>query len=123
MGTPLRRQAQPRSSLEPLQPEERAQNHAGCIMHGTKEQAQLLRRIALAGGRCLAEECHGPALEALIATGFVQLQYGDCLALNGCRMGTRSRATLTQALLNSTVYRLRSTLASNALGQIQQRCE
>ena len=81
MGTPLRRQAHPRSSLEPLQPEERAQNHAGCIMHGTKEQAQLLRRIALAGERCLAEECHGPALDALIATGFVQLQYDDRLAV------------------------------------------
>jgi hypothetical protein len=34
-----------------------------------KEQAQLLRRIALAGGGCLAEQCQGPALDALIATG------------------------------------------------------
>jgi hypothetical protein len=46
-----------------------------------KEQAQLLRRIALAGGGCLAEQCQGPALDALIATGFVQLQYGDRVAL------------------------------------------
>ena len=46
-----------------------------------KEQARLLRRIALAGGRCSADECHGPDLEALIATGFVQLQYGDSVAL------------------------------------------
>ena len=46
-----------------------------------KEQAQLLRRIALAGGGCLADECQGPALDALIATGFVLFQYGDRVAL------------------------------------------
>jgi hypothetical protein len=30
---------------------------------------------------CLAEECQGPVLDALIATGFVRMQYGDRLAL------------------------------------------
>ena len=34
---------------------------------GDAEIAQLLRRIALAGGRCLVEECQGPVLDALIA--------------------------------------------------------
>ena len=52
-------------------------------MHTTwnKEQAELLRRIALAGGRCLVDDCQGPALDALIGTGFVRLQGSDYVAL------------------------------------------
>jgi len=46
-----------------------------------KEQAQLLHRIALAGGACLADECQDPAVDALISAGFVLLQYDDRVAL------------------------------------------
>jgi hypothetical protein len=46
-----------------------------------KEQAELLRRIALAGGSCPADECQGAALDALIAVGFVKEQGGDRVAL------------------------------------------
>ena len=46
-----------------------------------KEQAELLRRIALAGGSCAADECQGAALDALIGTGFVRLQGGDRVVL------------------------------------------
>jgi hypothetical protein len=46
-----------------------------------KEQAELLRRIALAGGRCPAEKCQGAALDALIATGFARFQDGDQVVL------------------------------------------
>ena len=42
-----------------------------------KEQAELLRHIALAGGRCAAEECQGAALDALVKVGFVRPQGGD----------------------------------------------
>ena len=46
-----------------------------------KEQAELLRRIALAGGSCAVDECQGAALDALIAVGFVREQGGDRVAL------------------------------------------
>ena len=47
-----------------------------------KEQAELLRRIALAGGSSAVDECQGAALEALIAVGFVEKeQGGDRVAL------------------------------------------
>ena len=46
-----------------------------------KEQADLLRRIALAGGSCAADECHGAALDALIEAGFVRQQAGDRVVL------------------------------------------
>jgi hypothetical protein len=65
-----------------LQPEEAAQKPYGVSYTWNKEQAELLRRIASAGGHCPAEECRGPALEALIEAGFVQLQYGDRVALS-----------------------------------------
>jgi hypothetical protein len=46
-----------------------------------KEQAELLRRIALGGGSCVADECQGPVLDALFAAGFVRMQGGDRVAL------------------------------------------
>ena len=46
-----------------------------------KEQADLLRRIALAGGSCFVEECQGWTVDALIAAGFVRLQSNDRVAL------------------------------------------
>ena len=46
-----------------------------------KEQAELPRHIALAGGSCDAEECQGAALDALIKVGFVRPQGGDRVAL------------------------------------------
>ena len=45
-----------------------------------KEQAELLRRIALAGGSCAAEECKGTALGALIESHFVREEGGDRVA-------------------------------------------
>ena len=39
-----------------------------------KEQAKLLRSIALAGGICDADECEGPTLNALIEAGFITMQ-------------------------------------------------
>ena len=46
-----------------------------------KEQAELLRHIALAGGSRAADECQGAALDALIEVGFIRVQAGDCVAL------------------------------------------
>jgi hypothetical protein len=46
-----------------------------------KEQAELLRRIALAGESCVADECQGAALDALIGTGFVRMQGSDRVVL------------------------------------------
>ena len=46
-----------------------------------KEQAELLRHIALAGGSCAADECQGAALDALIEVGFVRPQAGDLVAI------------------------------------------
>jgi hypothetical protein len=46
-----------------------------------KEQAELLRRIALAGGSCAAGECQGTSLDALIGAGFVTVQAGNRVAL------------------------------------------
>ncbi|GEP62208.1 hypothetical protein [Reyranella soli] len=46
-----------------------------------KEQADLLRRIALADGSFPIEECLGSALDALIEAGFVRLQGADRVAL------------------------------------------
>jgi hypothetical protein len=55
-----------------------------------KEQAELLRRIALTGGSCAADECQGTALDALIETGFVKVQAGDRVALTDAGV-TRAR--------------------------------
>ena len=46
-----------------------------------KEQAGLLRRIALAGGCSAIDKCQGPALDALIEAGFVTVQMADRVAL------------------------------------------
>lgn len=46
-----------------------------------KAQAELLLRIALAGGSCAAEECQGTALESLIGAGFAKEEAGDRVAL------------------------------------------
>jgi hypothetical protein len=46
-----------------------------------KEQAELLRRIALTGGSCAADDCLGAALEALISTGFLRMEGGDRVVL------------------------------------------
>ena len=46
-----------------------------------KEQAELLRRIALVGGSCAADECQGAALDALIEVGFVREQAGHRVTL------------------------------------------
>src|SRR5262245_15191226 len=46
-----------------------------------KEQAGLLRHIALAGGSCAFHKCQGPALDALIEAGFVSVQLADRVAL------------------------------------------
>ena len=46
-----------------------------------KEQAELLRRIALAGGSCAADECQGAALDALTEVGFVTVRAADRVAL------------------------------------------
>ena len=69
-----------------------------------KEQAELLRHIALAGGSCAADECQGAALEALIEVGFVRPQAGsasplrlpDWHALASC-------ATAVAAITSTTV--------------------
>jgi hypothetical protein len=45
-----------------------------------KEQADLLRHIALAGGSCAADECQAEALDALMKAGFVTEQ-ADRVAL------------------------------------------
>jgi hypothetical protein len=46
-----------------------------------KEQAELLRWLALAGGSATASECQGEALDALIKVGFVTVQSSDRVAL------------------------------------------
>ena len=46
-----------------------------------KEQAELLRRIALAGGSCAIGECQGSALDALVAVGFVTVQAANRVAI------------------------------------------
>jgi len=46
-----------------------------------KEQAELLRRIALAGGSSAADECDLAALDALIEAGFATVQAGDRVVL------------------------------------------
>ena len=46
-----------------------------------KEQADLLRRIALAGGSFAADECQGEPLDALINAGFVRDQATGRVAL------------------------------------------
>jgi hypothetical protein len=46
-----------------------------------KEQAELLRRIALAGGSCAVDECQGADLAALIEVGFVREQAGHRVTL------------------------------------------
>jgi len=54
---------------------------APVLLGWSKEQAELLRRIALAGGSYATDDCPRPALEALISTGFVRMQGGDRVAL------------------------------------------
>ena len=72
-----------------------------------KEQAELLRRIALAGGRCLADECQGSALDALIATGFVRVLHGAQVALTDAGLARarelRSRRPFLTPLLRGLV--------------------
>ena len=46
-----------------------------------KEQAELLRGIALAWGSCAVGECQGAALDALIEVGFVREQAGPRVTL------------------------------------------
>jgi hypothetical protein len=46
-----------------------------------KEQAKLLRRIALAGGSCEEDKCRGPALDGLIEAGFATVQTAGHAAL------------------------------------------
>jgi hypothetical protein len=46
-----------------------------------ERQAELLRRIALAGGSYTTDECQGAALDALINAGFVTVQVADRVAL------------------------------------------
>ncbi|GEP53892.1 hypothetical protein [Reyranella soli] len=46
-----------------------------------KEQAGLLRRVALAGGSCAVDECQWATLEALISAGFARMEYGERVAL------------------------------------------
>jgi hypothetical protein len=46
-----------------------------------KDQAELLRRIALADGTYPVDDCNGPALDALVAAGFVRLGASDRVAL------------------------------------------
>jgi hypothetical protein len=46
-----------------------------------KEQAELLRRIALAGGSCAVDACQGTDLAALIEVGFVREQAGHRVSL------------------------------------------
>ena len=46
-----------------------------------RDQAELLRRLALAGGSGLADECQGAALDALIASDFLRLQGADLVVL------------------------------------------
>jgi hypothetical protein len=48
--------------------------------HWNKEQAELLRHIALDGGSCAADKCQGLALDALMAVGFMR-HSGDCAVL------------------------------------------
>jgi hypothetical protein len=46
-----------------------------------KEQADLLHRIALAGGSCDESKCQGPALDGLTEAGFATLQTAGRVAL------------------------------------------
>jgi hypothetical protein len=46
-----------------------------------KEQADLLRGIALAGGSCDADVCQCPALYGLINAGFIKVQAAGRAAL------------------------------------------
>ena len=65
-----------------------------------KGQAELLRRIALAGGSSAANECELVALDALIEAGFATVQAGDRVVLTDAglararelRPGSRSGA-------------------------------
>ena len=66
-----------------------------------KEQAELLRRIALAGGSCAADECQGAALDALIKVGFVTVRARRSRRPYGCRIGPRSGVAPRQSLAYS----------------------
>jgi hypothetical protein len=46
-----------------------------------KQQAELLRWLALSGGSCAASECRGEALDALVKAGFVRVQSVGRVAL------------------------------------------
>ena len=76
MGERKRRARTGRATQRSIEPRERVSRDSW-----NKEQAELLRRIALAGGSCAADECKVTALDALIETGFVRVQGGDRVAL------------------------------------------
>ena len=56
-----------------------------------KDQAELLRRIALADGTYPVDDCNGPALDALVAAGFVRLGANHRFRPDGCRVGSAAR--------------------------------
>ena len=68
-------------TLPATQEDEAMELVAPVLLGWNKEQAELLRRIALAGGSVAVDDCPRPALEALISTGFVRMQGGDRVAL------------------------------------------
>ena len=79
-----------------LAKDERTQNDGGRslgpgVTGWTKDQAELLRRIALAGGSYAADECQGAALDALVEAGFVTLQAGDRIALTDAGLARASQ--------------------------------
>jgi hypothetical protein len=50
-------------------------------MFWNKEQAELLVRIAFAGGSCASEVCHREVVQSLIAAGFAKEEAGDRVSL------------------------------------------
>jgi hypothetical protein len=58
-----------------------AEEDGAQVVTWNKEQAELLRRIALAGGSCAADECELTALQALINADFVRQRAGGRVAL------------------------------------------
>jgi hypothetical protein len=79
-----------------------------------KEQAELLRRIALAGNSCAADECQGSALDALIEVGFVRprkatasaLRKPDWSALASCRPAVAVMSGIAVEIYPSNTERL-----------------
>ncbi|WP_170303118.1 hypothetical protein [Reyranella soli] len=62
-----------------------------------KGLAELMRRIALGGRSCAADECEISALDALIDAGFVREQAGGRVALTDAGLATRSPIALRQS--------------------------